>query len=149
MNTMSSPITVLIVDDHAQFRKALRLALEMENDIQVVGEATDWVSLERAASEYEPNIILMDLRTHFSDGITDGFEATRRICANHPSSAVIIVTMLADRAYRTLAHKAGAQGYVLVDSGTNELTRVIRRVAHHSALKHIPPSSTPEHYHSM
>ena len=149
MNTNSSPITVLIVDDHAQFRKALRLALEMENDIQVIGEATDWASLARAAAQYDPQIILMDLRTHFSDGISDGFEATRRICAEHPSSAVIIVTMLADKAYISLADKAGAQGYVLVDSGTGELTRVIRQVALNSVLKKTPPIRTSDHYDTL
>ena len=91
----------------------------------------------------------MDLRTHFSDGAADGFEATRRICVEHPSSAVIIVTMLADKHYMTLAHKAGAAGYVLIDAGTGELIRMIRQVAHNMMLNKTPPIRTSDHYDTL
>jgi LuxR family maltose regulon positive regulatory protein len=146
VNTKSNPVTVLIVDDHPQYRKALRLALEMEQDIEVVGEAGDWPALVQATRRFSPDVILMDLRMPFADGIRDGIDATRQILHEHPRTAVIIVTMLADKAYVAMAEKAGAKGYVLKDSGTRELVKTIRTAVQSAGQPKLLPVRSSEHY---
>src|SRR3954462_10730110 len=69
VNSNTNPVTVLIVDDHLQFRKALRQALEIEDDIQVVGEADDWHTLVQGLHSSHPDVVLMDLNMRFSGEI--------------------------------------------------------------------------------
>jgi len=149
VNSNTNPVTVLIVDDHLQFRKALRQALEIEDDIQVVGEADDWHTLVQGLHSSHPDVVLMDLNMRFSGEITSGIEATRRISSNYPFSAVIIITMHAERQYQAMARQAGARAYILKDSGTRKLLRAIREVADKSRMHDTPPVGIPGTYHNI
>jgi two-component system, NarL family, response regulator LiaR len=118
-------IKVLIADDHKMFRQGLRLLFEMEPDIKVVGEARDGVEAHQMAEELCPDVILMDINM---PGI-DGVEATRRILQLQPDAGIIILTMFREDEHVFQAIKAGAQGYVLKDADSNEVTKAIRAVA--------------------
>ena len=113
MKTKSNPVTVLIVDDHVQYRRELRLVLELEDDIEVVGEAGDWHGLWKAIRTLHPDVVLTDLRMPSEDGIKDGIDATKRIRREYPHCAVIIATMLDDGEYAAMARRAGAHAYIL------------------------------------
>jgi DNA-binding NarL/FixJ family response regulator len=146
VKTKSNPVTVLIVDDHAQYRRELRLVLELEDDIEVVGEAGDWHALWKSMRTHQPDVVLMDLRMPSDDGIKDGIDATRRIHREHPDSAVVIVTMLDDDEYAATARRAGAHAYVLKDSGSLDLLKAI-----HAIRRKVRPTNnlhaiTVEHY---
>jgi DNA-binding NarL/FixJ family response regulator len=106
---MSSPIRVLIVDDHALFRRGLSTILSAQSDFEVVGEADDGFRALELARELMPDLILMDI----SMPRLDGLEATRRIKAEMPYVKIVILT--GSDADRQLfdAVKAGAQGYLL------------------------------------
>lgn len=128
MKTKSNPVTVLIVDDHAQYRRELKLVLELEDDIEVVGEAGDWHALWKAMRTLQPDVVLMDLRMPPSDGTRDGIDATRRLRHEYPDSTVIILTMLDDGEHATRAQRAGAHAYILKDSGSLDLLQAIRAI---------------------
>lgn len=121
---MTSPITVLIVDDHAIVRKGLRALLATERDIQVVGEAADGEEAESQARTLSPDVILMDLVMPKLDGI----EATRRIAARQPRVRILVLTSFAadDKVFPAI--KAGALGYLLKDSSPEELVKSIHQV---------------------
>lgn len=118
------PIRVLLTDDHAIVRKGVRALLATERDIQVVGEAGNGAEAVAKAETLCPDVILMDLMMPELDGI----EATRQITANIPGARVIVLTSFAadDKVFPAI--KAGALGYLLKDSGPEELLRAIRQV---------------------
>jgi DNA-binding NarL/FixJ family response regulator len=128
VKTKSNPVTVLIVDDHAQYRRELRLVLELEDDIEVVGEAGNWHVLWKSMRTLQPDVVLLDLRMPSEDGTKDGIDAARRIYHEHPDSAVVIVTMMDDEEYAAKARRAGARAYVLKDSGSLDLLKAIRAI---------------------
>ncbi len=121
---MTSRIRVLIADDHAILRKGIRALLGTEADIEVVGEAGDGLETVARAEELRPDVILMDLLMPRMDGI----EATRRITTTLPGVRVLILTSFAadDKVFPAI--KAGALGYILKDSGPDELVRAIHQV---------------------
>jgi DNA-binding NarL/FixJ family response regulator len=119
-------IKVLIADDHKMFRQGLRMMLEMEADIKVVGEASNGVEVLEMATELDPDVVLMDI--NMPPGI-DGIEATRRLLERRPGSAIIVLTMFREDEHIFGAIMAGARGYVLKDADTLEITRAIRTVA--------------------
>jgi NarL family two-component system response regulator LiaR len=121
---MSTPIRVLIVDDHAIVRKGIRALLATKHDIQVVGEAKDGVEAVSQAQTLHPDVILMDLMMPKMNGI----EATRQITAGQPSVRVLVLTSFAANEQVFPAIKAGALGYLLKDLGTQELVQSIRQV---------------------
>jgi NarL family two-component system response regulator LiaR len=121
---MTSPIRVLIADDHAILRKGIRVLLGTEPDIEVVGEAGDGLETIALARELTPDVILMDLLMPQMDGI----EATRQITAELPGVRVLVLTSFAadDKVFPAI--KAGALGYILKDSGPAELVQAIHQV---------------------
>ncbi len=122
MNT--APIRVLLADDHAIVRKGVRALLVTEPDIQVVGEACDGAEAITQAEALRPDVILMDLVMPKIDGI----DATRQITAKLPSTRILVLTSFAADEKVFPAIKAGALGYLLKDSGPEELVGAIRQV---------------------
>lgn len=122
MNTSS--IRVLLTDDHAIVRKGVRALLSTEPNIQIVGEASNGAEAVAQAEALCPDVILMDLMMPKLDGI----EATRQITAKNPDARVIVLTSFAADEKVFPAIKAGALGYLLKDSGPEELVRAIHQV---------------------
>jgi len=121
---MSSPIHVLIVDDHEIVRKGIRALLATKRDIQVIGEARDGAEAVTQAQTLHPDVILMDLMMPKMNGI----QATREITAGQPEARVLVLTSFAADEQVFPAIKAGALGYLLKDSGPQELVQAIRQV---------------------
>jgi two-component system, NarL family, response regulator LiaR len=121
---MTSPIRVLIADDHAILRKGIRALLGTEPDIEVVGETADGLETVAQAKTLGPDVILMDLVMPKMDGI----EATRQITAEQPGVRILVLTSFAadDKVFPAI--KAGALGYILKDSGPAELVQAIHQV---------------------
>jgi NarL family two-component system response regulator LiaR len=121
---MTSPIRVLIADDHAILRKGIRALLSTEPDIEVVGEAGDGTEALDQAETLKPDVILMDLVMPKMDGI----EATRQVTASQQDVRVLVLTSFAadDKVFPAI--KAGALGYILKDTGPDDLVRAIRQV---------------------
>ena len=122
MNTL--PIRVLLTDDHAIVRKGVRALLATEKDIEVIGEAGSGAEAVAQAEALHPDVILMDLVMPELDGI----EATRQITSRTPNSHVLVLTSFAADEKVFPAIKAGALGYLLKDSGPEELVGAIRKV---------------------
>jgi two-component system response regulator NreC len=120
MNT----IKVLLVDDHTILREGLRAVLENEPDLYVVGEAEDGLEAVKAASVLNPDVVLMDVAMPRLNGI----EATHQIHHLNPCIKILILSMHDDEEYIRLALAAGAMGYLLKDSDTQELMSAIRAV---------------------
>jgi NarL family two-component system response regulator LiaR len=121
---MTSPIRVLLVDDHALLRKGIRALLSTELDIEVVGEAGDGAEAVALADTLRPDVILMDLVMPEMDGI----EATREVTARQPGVRVLVLTSFVadDKVFPAI--KAGALGYILKDTSPDDLVRAIRQV---------------------
>jgi NarL family two-component system response regulator LiaR len=121
---MAQQIRVLIVDDHAIVRKGISALLSTEPDIQVLGEASNGAEGVEKAEALKPDVVLMDMVMPKMDGI----EATRRITAMPGGPRVLVLTSFAadDKVFPAI--KAGALGYLLKDSGPNDLVRAIRQV---------------------
>lgn len=117
-------IRVLIVDDHAIVRKGIRALLATERDIQVIGEASDGTEAIAQAHALHPDVILMDLVMPKIDGI----EATRQITAKQSGVRILVLTSFAadDKVFPAI--KAGALGYLLKDTGPNDLVQAIHQV---------------------
>jgi NarL family two-component system response regulator LiaR len=121
-NTETRPIRVLIVDDHGMVREGLRAYLELESDIQVVGEARDGQEAVRRAQELQPDVVLMDLVMPNMDGV----DATSQIKQQRPDTHVIILTSFLEDERVVPAIKAGATSYLLKDVAAADLARAIR-----------------------
>ena len=119
---MAAPIRVLIIDDHGVVREGLRAYLELEPDIQVIGEARDGQEGVERAQELQPDVVLMDLVMPRMDGV----EATAAIKQHHPEAHVIVLTSFVDDDRVVPAIKAGATSYLLKDVAAADLARAIR-----------------------
>jgi two-component system NarL family response regulator len=128
------PIRVLVVDDHALFRRGLEIVLEQEPDIAVVGEAGDGAEAVEKAGDLLPDIVLMDVRMPRRGGI----EACTAIKDVVPSTKIIMLTISDEEADLYDAIKAGATGYLLKEISTDEVAAAIRAVAGGQSL--ISPS---------
>ncbi len=115
-------IRILIVDDHQVVREGLRNMLELDADMQVVGEAADAREALTQLEMLSPEIILMDIKMPGVDGI----ELTRRLKEKQPSCNIIMLTLYDE--YLTEAIEAGAVGYLIKDIKREELVRAIREV---------------------
>jgi DNA-binding NarL/FixJ family response regulator len=116
-------IRVLLVDDHQVVREGLRRMLELEDDIRVVGEATNVQEALRLAELHCPDVVLMDIKMSGGDGI----EGTRLLKEKRPDCKIIMLTLYEE--YVAQAIEAGAVGYLLKDIKREELSQTIR-VAH-------------------
>lgn len=128
------PLRVVVVDDHELFRRGLRLLLEQEDDITVVGEASDGHAGTTLVSEVLPDVVLLDVRMPQADGI----EACRAIKEVAPTTKIIMLTMSDEEADLYEAVKAGASGYLLKDSSIDDVSHAVRVVAEGQSL--ISPS---------
>jgi len=119
------PIRILLADDHTVVRDGLRALLEKQPDLAVVAEAADGRDSVRLAEEHAPDVVIMDIAMPNMNGI----EATRRIAASCPKTAVVILSMHQDESYVLRSLKAGAKGYLLKDSLRSDVIDAIRSVA--------------------
>ena len=125
-------IRVLIVDDQALIRSGLRMILEAETDISVIGESGDGREAVETAKRTRPDVILMDIRMPVMDGI----EATKRLVGSglDPDPRVLILTTFDLDEYVYAAIRAGASGFLLKDAPPDDLIHAIRVVARGEAL---------------
>ena len=128
------PIRALIVDDHALFRRGLEMVLDAEDDIEVVGEASDGTEAVEKAGESLPDVVLMDIRMPRSSGI----EACRAMKEVAPSAKIVMLTISDEEEDLFEAIRAGASGYLLKDIPLDEVADVVRAV--HGGQSLINPS---------
>ncbi|WP_432096811.1 response regulator [Streptomyces sp. bgisy100] len=117
-------IRVLLVDDHQVVRRGLRTFLEVQDDIEVVGEAADGAEGVACAEELRPDVVLMDVKMPGTDGI----EALRQLRARENPARVLIVTSFTEQRTVVPALRAGAAGYVYKDVDPEALAGAIRSV---------------------
>ncbi|MBI5033893.1 MAG: response regulator transcription factor [Chloroflexi bacterium] len=119
-------IRILLVDDHQVMRQGLRSLLDLEQEIQVVGEAGTGTEALQLIDQTHPDIVLLDLK------LTDmsGTEVCRRVTAQYPEIAVLILTAISSGQEVLECVDAGAKGYLLKDVDVDELTRTIRAIHH-------------------
>ena len=119
-----SALRVMIVDDHTMVREGLRMALEAEEDIRVVGEAGDGEQAIKLAQELRPDLVIMDVAM---PGMT-GIDACQEIRHLLPDTRVVMLTASGDREAVTASLLAGATGYVVEIAGAAELVRAVKAV---------------------
>jgi DNA-binding NarL/FixJ family response regulator len=125
----AEPLRLLIADDHAVVRAGLRALLGGEPDIDVIAEAGSGEEAVALVARMLPDVALMDLRFGSPAGGIDGIEAIRRLAAEAPGVAVVMLTSYAGRADVVRALEAGARGYVLKAGPPEELFRAVRGAA--------------------
>ena len=125
-------LTVLIADDHPLMREALHRALEGEDDIEVVAEASDGEEAVKFASELKPNVAVMDIVMPKLNGI----EATRKIKEIAPDTAILILTAYDDDEYVLGLLDAGAAGYLLKSARGRDLVGAIRAIRSGESVLH-------------
>src|SRR5436305_11999079 len=118
-------IRILLADDHAVVRQGFKLILSAQSDMEIAGEAANGREAVDLAAQLKPDIVVMDVAMPELNGI----EATRRIVASAPHTRVIALSMHKDGVYVREILRAGARGYLLKDSGAEDLVRAIRAVA--------------------
>jgi DNA-binding NarL/FixJ family response regulator len=121
---MSEKISVLLVDDHSLVRRGFRRMLEDEEDINVVGEASDGEEAVKLARSLKPRVVIMDCAL---PGIS-GLRATRKILQLAPETLILMLSMHAEETWVRQAMDAGARGYVLKNAMDLELGSAIRRM---------------------
>jgi NarL family two-component system response regulator LiaR len=129
-----APIRVLIVDDHAVVRTGLKVFLDLQPDMEVVGEAADGSEGVAMARRLEPDVVLMDLLMPNMDGVT----AIGRIKAERPETEIVTMTSFIEEEKVTSALEAGASGYVLKDAEAEEVATAVR--AAHAGEVHLDPA---------
>jgi len=123
-------IRVLLADDQKLIRQGICLLLEIEADIQVAGQAANGREAIEQVEALHPDVVLMDVRMPEMDGVA----ATRELSARFPEAKVIILTTFEDDETVFEALKAGARGYLLKDTSSEEMAAAVRKVAAGEAL---------------
>lgn len=122
---MNNTIRVLLADDQSLIREGLRLILELQPDIRVIGEASNGQEVLDVIARTPPDVVLMDVQMPFMDGV----EATRAIRLAYPQVKVIILTTFEKDEYIFEGIRAGAIGYLLKDTTSDKLAQAIRAAA--------------------
>ena len=122
MSTPSARIRILLVDDHEVVRRGLKGFLELQEDMEVIGEAPDGGEAIKLAASLAPDVVLMDLLMPNVDGIT----AIREIHQANPDIDIVAVTSFIEEEKVTTALEAGASGYLLKDADADEVANAIR-----------------------
>jgi len=117
-----NPVRILLADDHIVMRNGLRLLLERQPHLQVVGEAADGRQAVALSETANPDVVVMDIAMPNLNGI----EATRQIVNRSPRTAIAILSMHSDESYVIRALKAGARAYLLKDSAEADLLAAVR-----------------------
>ncbi len=117
-------LRVLLVDDHEIMRQGLRLLLEKNSDMDVVGEANDGLKAIELTKELEPDVVVMDVNM---PGV-DGPDATRRIVSSQPDTRIVALSLHSKKGFIIEMLKAGASGYVLKENAFSELVNAINTV---------------------
>jgi DNA-binding NarL/FixJ family response regulator len=117
-------ITILIAEDHTIVREGFRRMLELEADLEVVGEAQDGRQAVELAKKLHPDVVLMDITMP----LLNGLEATRQVSKALPATRVLMLSAHGDYAYVTNALESGAAGFLLKQTSANEVCRAIREV---------------------
>jgi len=117
-------ITVLLAEDHAAYRKSLKLLVESDGDIDVVGEAKNGLEAVRLNKSLQPDVIVMDIAMP----LLNGLQATRQIMETSPATKVLILSSHSDSEYIEQAMVFGASGYLLKQSSAEVLAQAIREV---------------------
>jgi two-component system response regulator DesR len=121
-------IRVLLADDQALIRQAFTALLQLEPDIQVVGQAANGAEAVTLAAERRPDVVLMDVQMRQPDSLDDGITATARILAADPAVRVIVLTTFGRPGYLRRAMESGAVGFMVKDAPADQLIEGIRRV---------------------
>jgi DNA-binding NarL/FixJ family response regulator len=122
---MANKLKILLVDDHALVRRGFRRMLEDETSFQVVGEASDGLEAVARAEELRPDVVVMDCALPQINGV----EATRRILAKLPDTAILMLSMHSEETFIRQALAAGARGYILKNAMDLDLVSAIKKVA--------------------
>jgi len=117
-------ITVLLAEDHTSFRKSLKLLIESDGDIKVVGEARNGREALRLTWKLQPDVVVMDIAMP----LLNGLQATRQIMETSPATRVLILSAHPDPEYIEQAIISGASGYLLKQSSTQVLAQAVREV---------------------
>lgn len=115
---------ILLADDHAVVRNGFRMILDAQEDMEVIGEASNGRQAVESAASLQPDIVVMDVTMPELNGI----EATRRLAESAPRARVLALSMHKDAVYVREILRAGAKGYLLKDSGEADLLAAIRAV---------------------
>jgi len=119
-----NPTRILLADDHTVMRNGLRLLLERQPNLVVIGEASDGRETVRLAESLLPDVVIMDIAMPNLNGI----EAARQIVGANPDIAIVILSMHSDESYVIRALKAGARAYLLKDSAEGDLIAAVRAI---------------------
>ena len=119
-----SQVRIFLADDHTVMRGGIRLVLERQPDLHVVGEASDGRETVNAVERLHPDVVVMDIAMPNLNGI----EATRQILANGVAVSIVVLSMHSDEEYVLRALKAGARGYLLKESAEADLIAAVRAV---------------------
>jgi DNA-binding NarL/FixJ family response regulator len=122
---VSAPVRVVLADDQEMVRAGLRMLLDFQPDLEVVGEAADGLQAVEVVTRTRPDVVLMDVRMPRCDGI----EAARRIVAALPETAVVVLTTFDDDASLAEALRAGVSGFLLKVAPPEQLLHAVRTVA--------------------
>jgi two-component system, NarL family, response regulator NreC len=118
-------ISVVLADDHAVVRSALRLMLEREPDIEVVAEAGDAESAERYVNGHRPKVLILDINMPGGSGLA----AVPAIREQSPDTQIVVLTMQDETAFARQALQAGVLGYILKEAASEELVKAVRMAA--------------------
>ena len=116
---------ILIVDDHSAFRDGLKLVINHQPDMEVVGEAENGEKAIALTRELHPDVILMDVKMP----VMDGAEATRRILAEMPDMKILAMSIYDDDGFMANMLRAGALGFILKGCDSEELSEAVRKAA--------------------
>ena len=117
-------ITVLLADDHTIVREGFRKMLDLEDDLEVVGEAQDGRQAVAMAKKLRPDVVLMDIAMP----LLNGLEATRQVLKAVPGTKVVILSAHSDDAYVSNATESGAVGFLLKQTSAHDVCRAIKEV---------------------